>query len=329
MRDSLDSKEFMDEVKYHSRQKHAFLKAYLDIWSEQVGKKGKTIPTLDIYDMFASYGRCKCSEADEVWDGSALLAARCLCEYSKGIRLWLNSFNENPDDMAKQHAGLNRWLGTLEIPSRVKINLDGKPIEDAINDALKKVNPRYPSLWILDPWSPSQLPWEVVEKVARTEGVFYTKKGKVTRRPELFINLMTSVLQRVSGMTDGQEKALDIALGMPTEEWRSRLDEMREDGLDTREAIVEIYGSKLADIYGKRPIALTVPGTEGNLVYTIFLVTEHEAGYYVMLKHRLQKYFEWHQHEWAKKAKHLKHTRKGIRRAEKAGLKTSLDEYFR
>ncbi len=324
---SLDSKEFMDEVKYHSRQKHVFLKAYLDIWSEQVGRKKKNIPTLDIYDMFASYGRCKCSESGEEWDGSAILAARCLCKYSNGRRLWLNSFNEDSDEMAKQHRGLNMWLDALEIPPRVKINLDGKPIGDAIDNALKYVDPKYPSLWILDPWSPSQLPWEVVEKVARTEGVFYTKKGKVTRRPEMFINLMTSVLQRCSGMTDGQEKALDIALGMPTEEWRSRLDELREDGLNTREAIVEIYGSKLANIYGKPPIALTVPGTEGNLVYTIFLVTENEAGYYVMRIKKLPKYFEWHQHEWATKAKRLKHKRKGKRRAKKAGLTTSLDDY--
>ena len=46
-----------EQTKWHSRQKHAFLEAYLDIWSNQVGKDKKSkLPTLDIFDLYASFG---------------------------------------------------------------------------------------------------------------------------------------------------------------------------------------------------------------------------------------------------------------------------------
>jgi hypothetical protein len=73
-----------EPTKWHSRQKHAFLEAYLDIWSEQVGKSGRPMPTLDILDLFASFGWCHFSDKKETWMGSALLAAECLKKAPSG-----------------------------------------------------------------------------------------------------------------------------------------------------------------------------------------------------------------------------------------------------
>ena len=82
-----------EQTKWHSRQKHAFLEAYLDIWSEQVGKDRKSKPpTLDIFDLYASFGLCHCPDEKKTWKGSALLAAECLKKYQSWKLLFLHDF---------------------------------------------------------------------------------------------------------------------------------------------------------------------------------------------------------------------------------------------
>ena len=309
MGDESDSEKYMEEVQYHTRQKHVFLTEYLNIWSDRV-KKSK--PTLDIYDLFASFGKCKCDEKGEEWDGSALIAAKCLQKYRRGTKLWLNSYSDDSKEKELQHAALNKRLNALNLPDRIKIEIQGDPIEIAVDDALSDFNPNYPSFWILDPYGPTQLPWALVGKIAKSEGSFTTKGGKTKiRRPELFIVLMTSSLQRVATKSDGSEELISATLGIPTDMWKSQVKDLVEKhGFDYRKAIIYLYAHRLEEIYGKLPIGWTVKGTEGNIVYTIFLATDHRAGYYVMQKEGLPKFNEWFEEKWIPEAKKLKKIRR-------------------
>jgi len=316
--------EVFENVKYHSRQKHVFLKAYYDIWTQNVGRKSKSIPSLEIFDLFAAYGKCQCEENEEIWDGTAALSIQCLENYSNPKRLWLNSYHKDPDVMSAQCSSLRRIIEGSKIPQHTIVDITNEPIIDNIDNALKIVNPKFPSIWILDPYAPSQLPWSIVEKVARREGSYPSKKGLKIRRPEMFINLITFSLARNALRSTGEELILDDALGIPKSEWRPMLDTLRDNGLDTQSAIVEIYGTRLEEIYGKKPIALKVIGTEGNPVYTIFLVTESDAGYFMMLKKGLPQFQDWMRHEWLPEADTLKARRSETRKAKKVGQKVTL-----
>lgn len=95
-------------VKWHTKQKHAFIEAYMRIWAGDVGKKDSSrAPSLDIVDLQAGYGWCVDEEAarpgedPKLWEGSAVLAARCLREYrtTRGKRLILNSWH--PDEATR------------------------------------------------------------------------------------------------------------------------------------------------------------------------------------------------------------------------------------
>ncbi len=308
----------LTEAKFHTKQKHAFLDAYLNIWIENVGKKSPSVPSLEIFDLYASYGRCYCDENKEEWDGSALISAKCLKNYPRPKTLWLNSYSEDNEEKEHQHKSLQYYLSQLELPESFEVIISGEPILDNINRALRHCDPKFPSNWILDPYSPAQLPWKIVENIALHEGTYQTSDGTaVTRRPELFINLLTSYLARFSAIDD-QKHIVDEALGLPREEWEDILSGYKENGIDLQTAILEIYSHRLAEIYGKYPIAWKVVGTEGNIVYTFLLITESNAGYHVMRLKGKHDMMEWFNHDWTQKAKELKAKRSIQRKASKS-----------
>jgi three-Cys-motif partner protein len=318
-----------EKIKWHSRQKHAFLEAFLNIWSEQVGKDGKSNPpTLDIFDLYASSGWCHCPEEKKTWMGSALLAAECLRKYQSGRLLFLNTFGKDQDETIAQKKALDKSLIKLQLPKRINYLIETLPIDKAVDIAINNVKPNFPNLWILDPYKPQDLPWNIVEKICKLEGSYKKGKYSLIRRPELFINLMTSTLQKDTGNENLKEDWVGLSLGMKKEEWKSKLECYLERGKNTREALIFMYAEKLSNFYRKPPIILEVPSTYGNIVYTVFLCTDHDAGHYVMKLHKLQKYLEWHKIEWEKSAETISEKSKERRKDEKLGLKPRfLDEF--
>jgi len=316
----------IENVKWHTRQKHAFLEEYLKIWYEQVGKKPQvSLPTLDIFDLFASYGYCYCQEKKEGWKGSALLAADCLKNYDKGKILFLNTYNPDEKKLQIQREALEENIANMNLPRRVEVLIESKPLEGVIDVATSHLNPDYPSLWILDPYKPEALPWNVVEKICILKGQH--KNGKI-RRPELFINLMTGILQRYTGITNLKEDYVGLALGMSTSEWQCKLKHHTDSGKNTREALILMYAEKLMEHYEKEPIILDVKAVEGNVVYTVFLCTDNDAGHYVMKLHRIPEYQEWVKFEWESTAKRISNQKKQTRKAAKNGQKQAfLDIY--
>ena len=311
-----------EEIKWHSRQKHAFLEAYLSIWSEQVGKTGKTMPTLDIFDLYASFGLCHCSDKNETWKGSALLAAECLKKYQKGRLLFLNTFNPSKEETVLQKNSLEKNISDLDLPERIKTEIKTLPIEEAVESAISCVDPKFPNLWILDPYQPEHLPWKIVERICKLEGSYNVRGMQVTRRPELFICLMTGRLQRFG--RESKEDIVGSALGMNTDEWNSKLDRYLENGYNVREALIFMYAEKIAQYYEKPPIILEVPANDGAIVYTVFLCTDHDAGHYVMKIDKLPEYQKWKEINWKREAETISKKNRLIRNAEKRGQKQTF-----
>lgn len=316
-----------EEIKWHSRQKHAFLEAYLSIWSEQVGKTGKPIPTLDIFDLYASFGLCHCSDKNETWKGSALLAAECLKKYQKGRLLFLNTFNPSKEETVLQKNSLEKNISDLDLPKRIKTEIKTLPIDEAVESAIQYVDPNFPNLWILDPYQPEHLPWEIVEKICKLEGPYTAGGRHITRRPELFICLMTSRLQRLTGM-ESMEGIVGNALGMNTEEWKSKLDGYLENDYNVREALIFMYAEKISQYYEKPPIILEVPANDGAIVYTVFLCTDHDAGHYVMKIDKLPEYQKWWRIKWKGDAETISKRKRLTRDAEEHGQKQTFLESF-
>ena len=296
-----DERGFLYEsVKWHTRKKHAFIEKYLEIWSHHVRRNP---PTLDIIDLFASTGLCYCDETDRyglaepTWPGSALLAAKCLQTYPRGKILFLNTYNESPEDCEKQKLNLGKLLSGVK---GFELKISCLPIEQALPEALRVINPRYPNLWLLDPYAASDLPWEIVNAIGRFRGSYINNGIEVTRKPEIIITLITFDLQR---NVDTNPHVVTAALGIPEEEWRPKLDALKKSGKNTRQAIIELYVERLANLYEKPPIIAEINSTdETNIVYCLLLCTDHNAGHYVMELNKLKEMEDWRINVWRKEA---------------------------
>jgi three-Cys-motif partner protein len=292
-----------DRVKWHTRKKHAFIESYLNIWVENVRNHA---PTLDIFDLFASTGLCYCEESakykltEPTWNGSAILAAECLEHYLNGQKLFLNTFHPKPAICTAQRVNLERLLKKY---SRIQPIITTLPIEDAIDAARNQLSPTYPSIWILDPYSSSDLPWELVEKIGKFQGAFTTKNGQVrVRKPEMIITLMTYGLQM---NVDINPHIVSIALGMEESEWRPKYDVLMKKYDNTRKALIDLYAEKLAKLYEKSPIVIEVNTTEeAAIVYCLFLCTDSNAGHYMMKLNGLKDYKAW-EFGWKADAKRI------------------------
>ena len=292
-----------DRVKWLTRKKHAFIESYLNIWVENVKRNQ---PTLDIFDLFASSGLCYCEESaryglsEPMWKGSAILAAECLEHYSNGQKLFLNTYHPKPAICEAQKVNLKRLLGKY---SKIQPTITTLAIDAAIDEARTQLSPTYPSFWILDPYSSSDLPWEFVEKIGNFQGQFTTKNGQVrTRKPEMIITLMTYGLQM---NIDINPHIVSHALGMDESEWRPKYNILMEKYHNTRKALIDLYAEKLTKLYDKPPIIVEINTTEeAAIVYCLFLCTDSNAGHYLMKLKGLKDYTTW-EYSWKADAKRI------------------------
>lgn len=308
------------EVKYHTRQKHAFLEEYLRVWLERVGKNnGPNSPSLALFDLFAGSGWCSNRDRNEKWPGTATLLARCLGQYPSRhpTVLFLNTFHTKKTELDAQENSLKETLTETTFPPKAKVTLETKPFTDALAIARKAFNPNFPSLWVLDPYAAQDLPWTAVEEIANLRGPDHD------RRPELFINLMTFDL--LENMKPNPH-VVSTALGMPESEWKPLVDRMAAEDSNKRNAFVEIYAQRLTALYGRPPHFIEVEGVHGNIVYVLFFCSTHDAGFHMMRTESLPKFATWHEREWKPAAKAIVATKKVDRKAAESGQKqTKLD----
>jgi len=306
-----------EEVKYHTRLKHEFISTYLNFYTrnvvESTKKKGGKLPFLSIFDLYAATGWVHCDEGEVLgesggtWEGSALLSAKCIGEYPHSQSLFLNTYNENNEKCKSQLAtlrgSLSEYIRKYPGLSR-KIIISTFPIERAVMEASKYLNPNYPSIWILDPYEPKQLPWNVIEKIGNFKGRYRGKNGQIIERiPELIINFMSSYLHRFS---DTQPEMATIAIGKPESEWRPKFEGFIRQYQNAREAVLRLYFDRLAEIYGRDPVFILVrDNTQRAVIYCMLLCSNHPAGYYLMLKEGLSKLKEYEISEWKPNAEKI------------------------
>ncbi|KXS46504.1 MAG: hypothetical protein AWU58_489 [Methanohalophilus sp. T328-1] len=292
-----DEGKHYEIVPWHSKQKHEFLRRYLSIWTEMVGNHSKSVPTLDIIDLYASWGQCSCKENGEKWPGTAKLAAECLTKYERPRLLFLNTYNPNPDHLKLQEENLVDILQDYTIEKKITT----LPIEDAVDVALEEANLNFPTLWLLDPYGPKQLPWEVVEKICSAKRTYKNKSGEsCDRKPEVLINLMTSSLQREIH----NKNLICNSLGITEAEWKDLELRANKSG-NAREVLVDAYIERLSQFYEKAPIKFLVTGNHKNVVYTLLLFTDSNAGHYVTKKYKLPDFYKWLEVEWSRSAKEI------------------------
>lgn len=316
-------------VKYHSRQKHKFIECYLKIWTDNVGNKSKRgVPSLDIVDLYAASGWAESEDAkrydagDEKWEGSAILAARCLEGYRFPRSLILNSYNPDPEKQKIQLETLKENISPFRR-LRDKVVYASLPIEDAVQWALPKVDPHYPSIWILDPYTPEQLPWHVIETIGNHRATYPKGGGLVERKPELIINLMTSSLQR---NIEINPQVVSDAVGLEESEWLPEYQEkIKGRGeMNARQYVLKLFAERLSQYYEKPPIVAEIKSTaQTNIVYCMLLCTDHNAGHYMMKLQGLPELEDWIIYQWGEDAKKIT-TKKKL---EKIGQK-DLSDFF-
>jgi three-Cys-motif partner protein len=213
----------------------------------------------------------------------------------------------------------------IGFPFLFEVRVFSEEVATAAIRAMTLVDARYPSVWLLDPFTPEQLPWSVVEAVANFSSV-YPRKGTgepIIRRPELIITLMTHALQR--NVRDNP-KLVTTALGLAETQWRPTLDSYGQEGLNIREALIRLYCERLEEIYRKPPFALEVSGSSGNVIYAIIFCSSSDAGTYMAHMRVAKAYLAWNESSWKPKA-NLIAANKRIRRRHGKGapVQTSLD----
>ncbi|MGA2913147.1 MAG: three-Cys-motif partner protein TcmP [Methanoregula sp.] len=310
----------VEEVDYHSRLKHEFIRIYLDFFrinvAETARENGRSPPPLQIYDLYAAKGWCHCEELERldqknsIWKGSALIAADCIGEYPTSTRLFLNTFNPDSRKCGEQRAALETNL--LEFYGKYptlksKTTIISKPVEDAIDEGQYCLNRNYPNVWILDPYD--ALPWTVIQKITDLRGSYRDKKGnRVERKPELIINLMSSILTRFS---ETNPENTTIALGMPEEEWMPLFHQYKYELGNAREAILKIYFERLKALYGKEPVFTLVRDvTNRAIVYAMMLCSSNKTGYYLMHVKGLPTLAQFKVEVWQSYAKKIVRRRK-------------------
>lgn len=328
------SDDACEVVKWHTRQKHQFVEQYLTVWTGRVAQRGRAAPRLSLVDLFASFGWCRTDPGvdpgapNKPWPGTALLAARALNQYPRPGRLVVNSFSpEGSHESTHQFACVQRAVNAeIGDAPRFPVDYYSQDVSAAAKAASLTLDLDYPSLWLLDPYYPETLPWTVVDFIAQLRHEYQTPKGMQSRRPEMMITLMTEGLQR---NVDLSPKTLDLALGLDEEVWRPRMEELREEGANIRQALTYIYSERLQQIYGKWPTVVEVDASGGNIVYALVLCSSHDAGTFVpkiLLKPEFQ---AWKIETWKPTARLITRNR-SIRRSggRGAALQHSLDEPF-
>lgn len=301
-------------VKFHSRQKHEWIESYFRIWTGHV--KPQSRPSLDIVDLYASYGWCLDKESGDRWAGTAVRAATLLKNYEAKAKnaLFLNSFSADADELAKQSGALQEALDAVGPLKGTRVHpAFHLPIEQAIEKILPLVNKNFPNVWILDPYVADELPWSVVEMITNNVGQRKVTSGKdkgkmIPRKPELFITFMLWSLQKCVNSPKHARMA-DRAFGIPESEWRPKLDAYIAKGHTLTEALTEVYRDRLMQVYQRPPLSFVVKGVEKNIVYALFFCSDEPAGYHSM-REKGQEYFEeWRAKDYEPKAEALKEQR--------------------
>lgn len=321
----------MDEVAIHSRQKHALLEAYLKVWTRNVAANwGTDAPSLDIYDLFAGTGWCveKLYRKDE-WPGTALVAAEQLGEYASARRclLYLNSWADREVERNSAIEALQVRVKTIGFArANREVHFWSGPLAQILPRALESHNERaqYPSLWVLDPYAASDLPWDAVRQIASQVGTYRDRRGSIrTRRPELFINFMTSGLQE----NIHRSSIVARVLGCSEPVWLAHLREVQARDGSVLDALTTLYMSQIEYVYGRPPFVVPVAGKDGNPVSMLLLAVEHDAAWHSIRRESIPFFENWRETKYEPRKDWVRAKHRIDREMPKGQRQRDLDEF--
>jgi len=321
----------VDKVSIHSRQKHSLLEAYLRVWTKNVGANwGSDAPSLDIYDLFAGSGWCveKLYQQDE-WPGTALVAAEQLREYPSRRRclLYLNSWAEEEAERAALLEALQTRVKSIGYERKNRdVHYWSGPLAEVLPEALEchAERAQYPSLWVLDPYAGSDLPWNSVRQIASQVGTFRNRAGQTrSRRPELFINFMTSGLQE----NIHRQRLVTTVLGCSEAEWRTHLGTVRDEGGSILDALTTFYMQQIQAVYGRPPFVVPVQGKDGNPVSMLFLAVERDAAWHSIRRESIPYFVNWRAAKYEPRKEWVRARHRIDRSVPEGQRQTDLGEY--
>ncbi len=321
----------VDSVSIHSRQKHALLEAYLKVWTKNVaGNYGSEAPSLDVYDLFAGTGWCveKLYRRDE-WSGTALVAAEQLRDYpsKRRCRLFLNAWAENPEERAATLDALKQRVKDVGFERKNReVHFWSGPLAEVLPEAMELHAERaqYPSLWVLDPYAASDLPWSSVRQIAGLVGAYRNRRGQIrSRRPEMFINFMTSGLQenvhRLSLVT--------AVLGCSVPEWQAHLASVQDAEGSVLDALTTFYMMKIESVYGRPCFVVPVAGKDGNPVSMLFMAVEHDAAWHSIRRESIPHFENWRTAKYEPRKEWVRARHRMDRALPKGQRQTEIEEY--
>lgn len=244
------------EVGEWAKQKHEFLRRYLDI-SSAARKMFLNGPSKSatFIDVFCGPGRARVRETGEWIDGSAVAAWKISQE---GGAAFSEMFVADIDDASR--AATTERLKRLGAPVQ---ELQGSAV-DAAAAAAQKVNPHGLHFAFIDPFSLGALDFRILQSLASL------------KRIDMLIHVSKMDHQRNLGINiKSEESALDNFVPG----WRDEVD-LNHSQPEIRRQIVE-YWQELVKATGKRPSTdwELIKGGKGQHLYWLLLVAEHDLAH--------------------------------------------------
>lgn len=254
-------------VKYHTNLKHRLLGIYLNI-SVDAQKKHKR--PIYFVDLFCGDGmaenmhkcpnwdgspNCTCEGFEREnpkkkiwcrWPGSPLIALKWAEKAEKEFYCVFNDKNENYIETLKKRKTPIRKQ-KIASSSKIKKIFPGKNANKIYKKVLKLIPKKAHSLFFLDPYKYSQLHWKTVKGIASHSKKEWRNGKIIKRRPELFISLMTSTMQRA---IKSDSEGISKALGVEEEVWKPKI---KNTNNKSYEVFLELYIKKLEGIYDQEP----------------------------------------------------------------------------
>jgi three-Cys-motif partner protein len=244
------------EVGEWAKQKHEYLRRYLDI-SSATRKKfldGKSNSATFI-DLFCGPGRARIKETGEWIDGSAIAAWKISQE---GGAPFSELFVADIDD-ASRLATAQR-LKRLGAPVQ---ELPGSAIEAAAR-VVQSVNPYGLHFAFIDPFSLGALDFQIIESLASL------------KRIDMLIHVSKMDHQRNLGINiTSEESAFDSFVPG----WRDKID-LNRSQQEIRRLVVEYWRDKVAELgIGPSPEMRLIKGSRNQHLYWLLLAAKHELAH--------------------------------------------------
>ncbi len=251
----------MGEVGKHTQMKHRLLGVYLSICARNV--RSQKSHDFIVVDLYANDGVSYWPSGDELWEGSAQIAAKWVSRAGERAFCILNEKDETLIDKLKENTKkYNKVI--KEIFSE-----DANTICQDILDEYIPLDAH--SIFILDPYKHTELKFSTIKSIANHCKEDQYHGVPFIRRPELIINLPTFTI--LKSKTQNQQFITDF---FGTDEWIKAVKKAEKNKTSQPEALMKVYKTQLQRFYpadGIVPIEIRTLEYNAPIYYLVFVAT--------------------------------------------------------